>query len=101
MKSRQDTCIGIHPQFWQWRHKKKILDIIHKICDNPVDDADSIKIRDSWLAAMDAKEIENLGISPVKKLLDFFYSNDVTICLAFMVSQESNSPVRYNLNNGV
>jgi len=41
---------------------------------------------------MDAKEIESLGISPVKKLLNFVDSNDVTICLAFMLSQGCSSP---------
>jgi len=73
--------------------QEKIRDIIQNICDKSSDDAESIKIRDYWLAAMDANDIERLGISPVKKLLDFVDTNDVTTCLAFVMSHKCSSPL--------
>jgi len=68
-------------------------DKVLKIIQNSSGDAESIQIRDYWLAAMDEKKIETLGISPVKKLLDLVDTKDVTTCLAFMMSHRCSSPL--------
>jgi len=73
--------------------QEKIREIIQNICDEPSDDSESIQIRDYWLAAIDVNEIERLGISPVRKLLDFVDTNDVTTCLAFIMSHKCSSPL--------
>jgi len=73
--------------------QEKIRNIIQNICDNPSNDAESIQIRNYWLAAIDVNEIERLGISPVRKLLHFVDTSDVTTCLAFTMSHRCSSPL--------